>query len=86
MWPAVWTAFVLIFTLSAAAYDVPTILGGGRVLTISQIIFEEQTVVYNQQVASALSVTLVILVLVCLALSQGLTMIRISRHRRVGST
>jgi putative spermidine/putrescine transport system permease protein len=65
---AIWNTGALLFCLSIAAYDVPQIIGGGRVNTIAQAIFEEENVAYDQQTASALGVTLVIVVFAVLLL------------------
>jgi putative spermidine/putrescine transport system permease protein len=57
-YPAIPSAILLIFALSTAAYSIPSILGGGRVLTIAQIVYDEQNVTLNWPRAAALGITL----------------------------
>jgi putative spermidine/putrescine transport system permease protein len=78
---SIWNTAALLFCLSMAAYDVPQILGGGRVVTVAQAIFEAENVTYDQQTASALGITLIVLVLAVLLLI-GLLPAVVRRVRR----
>lgn len=57
------SAFLLIFALSSAAYSIPAILGGGKVLTVSQVIYLEQNGTLNWPRAAALGLALAVLTL-----------------------
>jgi putative spermidine/putrescine transport system permease protein len=58
IYPVLVSAFLLIFALAMASYAVPAILGGGRVLTIAQVILLEQNASLNWPRAAALGVSL----------------------------
>jgi putative spermidine/putrescine transport system permease protein len=58
IFPAMLSAFLLIFALAMASYAIPAILGGGRVLTIAQVIFGEMNGTLNWPLAAALGVSL----------------------------
>jgi ABC-type spermidine/putrescine transport system permease subunit I len=66
-YPALASSFLLVFALCTAAYSVPTILGGGRVLTVAQLIYREQTIIFDWPLAAALATTLTALTLMVMA-------------------
>jgi putative spermidine/putrescine transport system permease protein len=72
IYPVMVSAFLLIFALSMASYAVPAILGGGRVLTISQVIFSEMTGTLNWARGAALGVLLSVLTIIVMLVYQGL--------------
>jgi putative spermidine/putrescine transport system permease protein len=54
-YPALASGFLLVFALSTAAYAVPAILGGGRVLTVAQLVYREYAVNFHWPLAAALA-------------------------------
>jgi putative spermidine/putrescine transport system permease protein len=55
------TAFLLVFALGITAYAIPDILGAGKILTIAQVMFIEQSFTADWPRAAALAVSLTIL-------------------------
>src|SRR5262249_16426265 len=51
-------AFLLVFALTTASYAVPAILGGGRLLTVAAVIFQEENQTFNVPRAAAVSLLL----------------------------
>lgn len=52
------SAFLLVFALATASYALPAILGGGRILTIASIIYQEENVTLNWPRGAAVGLTL----------------------------
>lgn len=75
--PGLVSSLLVTFSLAAASYSIPTILGGGRVYTAARAIFQESTASFNLPLAAALSV---LLILGCL--TTALVAQRISRRSR----
>jgi putative spermidine/putrescine transport system permease protein len=55
------SGFLLVFALSTASYSIPLVLGGGRVLTVAQVIVSEQDATFNWPRAAALGLALMIM-------------------------
>lgn len=60
-YPAFVSGFLLVFALATAAYSIPVILGGGRVLMVAQLIYTEQVFTFNWPKAAAMGITLTVL-------------------------
>jgi putative spermidine/putrescine transport system permease protein len=60
VYPVAVSAFLLVFALAMASYAIPAILGGGRVLTVATVIFDEQNGSYDWPRAAALGVSLTV--------------------------
>ncbi|GLZ07515.1 hypothetical protein Acsp03_49810 [Actinomadura sp. NBRC 104412] len=75
--PGLASSLLVTFSLAAASYSIPTILGGGRVYTIARAIFQESTASFNLPLAAALSV-----LLIAGCLTTALAAQRISRRSR----
>jgi putative spermidine/putrescine transport system permease protein len=58
VYPVGISAFLLVFALAMASYAIPAILGGGRILTVASVIFNEQNGTLNWPRAAALGVSL----------------------------
>lgn len=54
------SAFLLVFALATASYALPAILGGGRILTIASIIYQEENVTLNWPRGAAVGLTLTV--------------------------
>src|SRR3546814_2052094 len=50
--PALVSGFLLVFALATASYAIPAVLGGGRVVTIAEVIYTNQAVTFNWPRAS----------------------------------
>jgi putative spermidine/putrescine transport system permease protein len=72
LYPVMVSAFLLVFALSMASFAVPAILGGGRVLTIAQVIFSEMTGTLNWPRAAGLGVSLTVVTVVVMLIYQFL--------------
>jgi putative spermidine/putrescine transport system permease protein len=70
IFPAMLSSFLLVFALAMASYAIPAILGGGRVLTIAQVIFSEMNGTLNWPQAAALGVALTGLTVVVMLIYQ----------------
>jgi putative spermidine/putrescine transport system permease protein len=70
IFPAVLSSFLLVFALAMASYAIPAILGGGRVLTIAQVIFSEMNGTLNWPQAAALGVALTLVTLIVMLVYQ----------------
>jgi putative spermidine/putrescine transport system permease protein len=70
IYPVMLSAFLLVFALAMASYAIPAILGGGRVLTIAQVIFSEQTGTLNWPRAASLGVALTLLTMLVMLVYQ----------------
>ena len=66
------SAFLLVFALASASYSIPAVLGGGKTLTISQVIYIEQSGTLNWPRAAALGLALAVLTLVVMIAYQFL--------------
>lgn len=60
-YPALVSGFLLVFALATAAYSIPVILGGGRVVMVAQLIYTEQVSTFNWPRAAAMGLTLTVL-------------------------
>jgi putative spermidine/putrescine transport system permease protein len=60
-YPALFSGFLLVFALATAAYSIPVILGGGRVVMVAQLIYTEQVATFNWPKAAAMGLTLTVL-------------------------
>lgn len=60
-YPAFVSGFLLVFALATAAYSIPVILGGGRVVMVAQLIYTEQVATFNWPRAAAMGVALTVL-------------------------
>lgn len=85
-YPALVSGFLLVFALATAAYSVPAILGGGRVVTVAQLIYTEQISTFNWPRAAALGVALTMLTVLVMTAYQWLARGRRARTsvRQVG--
>lgn len=72
VYPAMVSAFLLVFALAMASFAVPAILGGGRVLTVAQVIFSEMTGTLNWPRAAALGISLTVVTVVVMVVYQFL--------------
>lgn len=72
-YPGVLSSLLFTFALASAAYSIPAILGGRRVLTASIAIYEQQTRLFNWPLAAALSLILIVVVAVAMSSYQALT-------------
>jgi len=63
---------LLIFALATASYAVPAIMGGGRVLTIASIIYQEENVTLNWPRGAAIGLTLTVVTIACMLAYQFL--------------
>jgi putative spermidine/putrescine transport system permease protein len=70
IYPVMVSTFLLVFALSMASYAIPAILGGGRVLTIAQVIFSEMTGTLDWARGAALGVLLSSLTIVVMLVYQ----------------
>src|SRR5262249_15551293 len=66
------SAFLLVFALSIGSYAIPAILGAGKILTIAQVMFDEQTNTSDWPRAAALGISLTIVTVVVMGLYQFL--------------
>jgi putative spermidine/putrescine transport system permease protein len=76
--PGIVGALVLAFALTASSYALPTILGGGRVLVASRLIYQQQTAVGNWPLASAMAITMALVIILVVGTSERV----ITRGRR----
>jgi putative spermidine/putrescine transport system permease protein len=53
--------FLLVFALTTASYAIPAILGGGRLLTVAAVIYQEENQTFNIPKAAAVSLMLTVL-------------------------
>lgn len=58
------SGFMLVFALNTAAFVVPVILGSGKIVTMTTLIYQQATYVYNWGFASAISVIFLIVSMV----------------------
>ncbi|MPZ24901.1 MAG: ABC transporter permease subunit [Micromonosporaceae bacterium] len=72
-YPGVLSSLLFTFALASAAYSIPAILGGRRVLTASLAIYEQQTRLFNWPLAAALSLILIVVVAFAMSTYQALT-------------
>jgi putative spermidine/putrescine transport system permease protein len=70
VYPVAVSAFLLVFALAMASYAIPAILGGGRVLTVATVIFDEQNGTYDWPRAAALGVSLTVVTIVIMLVYQ----------------
>lgn len=63
-YPAFASGFLLVFALATAAYSIPVILGGGRVVMVAQLIYTEQVSTFNWPRAAAMGITLTVLTVI----------------------
>jgi putative spermidine/putrescine transport system permease protein len=73
------SAFLLVFALAMGSYAIPAILGAGKILTIAQVMFDQQTNTSNWPQAAALGISLTVVTVVVMGLYQFLL-------RQVGKT
>jgi putative spermidine/putrescine transport system permease protein len=81
--PALIASFLLVFALTTSSYAVPSILGGGRVVTISQEIYTNQAVLFNWPRAAALSLALTVLTILLMLCYQRAVRSRVRRATNV---
>jgi putative spermidine/putrescine transport system permease protein len=70
VYPVGVSAFLLVFALAMASYAVPAILGGGRVLTVATVIFDEQNGTLDWPRAAALGISLTLVTIVIMVAYQ----------------
>jgi putative spermidine/putrescine transport system permease protein len=73
------SAFLLVFALAMGSYAIPAILGAGKILTIAQVMYDQQTNTSNWPQAAALGMSLTTVTVVVMGLYQFLL-------RQVGKT
>src|SRR3546814_663882 len=78
--PALVSGFLLVFALATASYAIPAVLGGGRVVTIAEVIYTNQAVTFNWPRASALAIALTVLPVLLIAAYQRLARARSRRQ------
>lgn len=54
------SGFMLVFALNTAAFVVPVMLGNGKIVTMTTLIYQQATYIYNWGFASAISVIFLI--------------------------
>lgn len=72
-WTGLFASVLLTFALSVAAYAIPAILGGRRIIVASRVIYQQCVATNHWPLGSALSITLIVLTLVVMLLSQQFT-------------
>jgi putative spermidine/putrescine transport system permease protein len=77
--PALVAGFLLVFALATSSYAVPSILGGGRVVTVAQVIYQEQAVTFNWPRAAALSLALTVVTMLLMLAYQWIARSRVRR-------
>ncbi|HEY9565323.1 MAG TPA: ABC transporter permease [Nocardioides sp.] len=78
--PALVSGFLLVFALATASYAIPAVLGGGRVVTIAEVIYTNQAVTFNWPRASALAIALTVLTVIIMAAYQRIAGARSRRQ------
>jgi putative spermidine/putrescine transport system permease protein len=78
--PGVIAGSLIVFTLAVSAYVTPSIMGGGRRLVMSMLIFQQYMVTFDETLGAVLAV---ILLVVTLALIAAYTLILERGRRRV---
>jgi putative spermidine/putrescine transport system permease protein len=68
--PVAGSVFLLVFALAMASYAIPAVLGGGRVLTVATVIFDELNGTYDWPRAAALGVSLTAVTIVIMLVYQ----------------
>lgn len=79
--PGVIAGSLIVFTLAVSAYVTPSIMGGGRRLVMSMLIYQQYMVTFDETLGAALAV---ILLVVTLALIGAYTLILERGRRRTG--
>jgi putative spermidine/putrescine transport system permease protein len=64
------SAFLLVFALGITSYAIPDILGAGKLLTIAQVLYVEQSFTADWPRAAALAVSLTVLTFAVMAVYQ----------------
>lgn len=72
-WSGLFASVLLTFALSVAAYAIPAILGGRRIIVASRVIYQQFVATNNWPLGAALSLTLIVLTLTVMLVSQRLT-------------
>ncbi|MCZ7572818.1 MAG: ABC transporter permease [Ardenticatenaceae bacterium] len=72
-YPGLFSSFLYVYAIAGAAYSIPAILGGRRVLAASRAIFQQQTAVLNRPSAAALSMILIVVTVTLMLIYQWLT-------------
>ncbi len=70
--PGVVAGAVMVFTLAVSAYVTPTLLSAGRVTVFSMLIFQQYSSVFDFNYGGALSMTLLVVTLALVALTDRL--------------
>jgi putative spermidine/putrescine transport system permease protein len=63
---------LMVFALSMSAYVTPALLGGGQITMFSMLIFQQYSTVFDFNFGGALSITLLVLTLMIVSLSNTL--------------
>jgi putative spermidine/putrescine transport system permease protein len=63
---------LMVFALSMSAYVTPALLGGGQITMFSMLIFQQYSTVFDVNFGGALSITLLVLTLMIVSLSNTL--------------
>jgi putative spermidine/putrescine transport system permease protein len=76
------SSLLITFSLAAASYSIPVILGGGRLYPIARAVFQESTSTLDFPLAATLAILLLLLCLAAAAVAQRLTRDRRDRSRK----
>lgn len=77
--PGIISGFMLVFALNTAAFIVPIMLGAGKTVTMTTLIYQQATYTYNWSFAAAISV---IFMIVTLLLSNAGKLYEIHQRRK----